>query len=212
MPNVIDMVAATEFEPVEGVTADALDVTEVNSLLRKGVIKALEYKKEAKRAAESKLAKEAATRAAESKLAKKAATRGLLFPDLAKHLERLTQLKHGAGPTSPVTVQLPPRLPPRLPPQLLTSAANVKKLIGKAPPAQALIIAYETGALLSSEKQREKAWQQSQDMAMERGYRWREAPLESSINAVKNGLQGALDPVGTIYGAGRGLKELIFDE
>ena len=55
MPNVIDMVAATEFEPVEGVTADALDVTEVNSLLRKGVIKALEYKKEAKRAAESKL-------------------------------------------------------------------------------------------------------------------------------------------------------------
>jgi hypothetical protein len=33
---------------------------------------------------------------------------------------------------------------------------------------------------------------------------------QTYTNIAKNGLQGLLDPVGTIYGAGRGLKELMF--
>ena len=69
-------------------------------------------------------------------------------------------------------------------------------------------MAYETAPLINSEKQREKAYQQYKEMG-ERDYPADDI-AQTYTNVVKNGLQGFLDPVGTIYGAGRGLKELMF--
>jgi Tfp pilus assembly protein PilE len=89
-----------------------------------------------------------------------------------------------------------------------SKAGLLKKFTKGAPPAAAAIMAYETAALINSEEQREKAYQQYKEMG-ERDYSADDLP-QTYANFAKNGLQGLLDPVGTIYGAGRGLKELMF--
>ena len=185
MQPIIDKVAATEFEPVEGVTADALDVVETKSLARQVLLKAYSA---------NKAAKELANEAAE-KLAKEAAA-GRLFPKLAEELAQVYPRSR-----TPPTVSSPPQITP---------ASRISKLVKRVPPAQALIMAYEAAALMSSKEQREKAWEQTQAMG-ERGYSSDDVG-QSLQNAAKNGLQGFLDPIGTIYGAGRGLKELFADD
>ena len=186
MQPIIDKVAATEFEPVEGVTADALDVAEANALVRQGFLKAYN----ARKASKLKLANEAA-----EKLAKEAAA-GRLFPKLAEELAQVYPRSR-----TPPTVSSPPQITP---------ASRISKLVKRVPPVQALTMSYEAAALMSSKEQREKAWEQTQAMG-ERGYSSDDVG-QSLQNALKNGAQGYLDPVGTIYGAGRGLKELFADD
>lgn len=168
MQPIIDKVAATEFEPVEGVTADALDVVETKSLARQVLLKAYSA---------NKAAKELAAEAAEK---------------LAAQVPR-------------ATVRITPTVTPTI-----TPASRFLKLLKKLPPVQALTMSYEAAALMSSKEQREKAWEQTQAMG-ERGYSSDDVG-QSLQNALKNGAQGYLDPIGTIYGAGRGLKELFADD
>ena len=186
MQPIIDKVAATEFEPVEGVTADALDVVETKSLARQVLLKAYSA---------NKAAKELAAEAAE-KLARGLSQASRLFPNLAEDI---------AAQVPRATVRITPTVTPTI-----TPASRFLKLLKKLPPVQALTMSYEAAALMSSKEQREKAWEQTQAMG-ERGYSSDDVG-QSLQNALKNGAQGYLDPVGTIYGAGRGLKELFADD
>jgi hypothetical protein len=154
---VADVVAKTEYEPVEGVTADALDSVQAAERAALLLKKALDAKKAAE------------------------AAKAFTGPTIALRADQI--------PT-----------PPR--------ASLLKKFTKGAPPAAAAIMAYETAALINSEKQREKAYQQYKEMG-ERDYPADDI-AQAYTNFAKNGLQGFLDPVGTIYGAGRGLKELMF--
>jgi len=110
------------------------------------------------------------------------------------------------GPTIPLKDVARVALPNQIPTS--SRASLLKKFTKGAPPAAAAIMAYETAALINSEKQREKAYQQYKEMG-ERDYPADDI-AQTYTNIAKNGLQGLLDPVGTIYGAGRGLKELMF--
>ena len=161
---VADVVAKTDREPVEGVSADALDA--VQTAERAYIIK---------KALDARKAAEAA--------------------------------KAFTGPTIPLKDVARVALKPN---QIPTSsrASFLKKFAKGAPPAAAAIMAYETAALINSQKQREKAYQQYKEMG-ERDYPADDI-AQTYTNIAKNGLQGLLDPVGTIYGAGRGLKELMF--
>lgn len=125
-----------------------------------------------------------------------------------------------------VTMAMPwkPRVPPTdvVPSAAasnLAKATKVAKFIGKvsskAPPIQAFINAYEGMSLATDPEARKKADEQSKIMAA------RDRLHYADIS--KNAAQGFLDPMGTIYTAGKGvmsesfrvglkeqLKEMIF--
>ena len=75
---------------------------------------------------------------------------------------------------------------------------------------------YETAAILTSEKARRDAINQAEDMA-ERSAAGEDAPwhgygggaAEIAKNMAKNGLQGFLDPAGTIFAALRHGKRTV---
>ena len=74
----------------------------------------------------------------------------------------------------------------------------LKKGISQAPPLKAVVNAYEGLALLSSEKQRDKAYNQAEEIG---AYDFDD--ISGSLAKGARGMaQGYLDPMGTIYGAG----------
>lgn len=158
-----DYVAETEFE-VAGVNADALDVAEIKSLIKKGLIKAYNAKKK-KKAVEA---------------------------------------------VGSVTMAMPwkPRvLPPAVVPNAATSnVTKAAKLIGKGasklPPVQAFINAYEAASLATNPEARKKADEQSKIMAAR--------DRLHLVDISKNAAQGFLDPMGTIYTAGKGVMSESF--
>ena len=186
---VIDLVAKTDHMPygvVEGVSADILDTAQTGSRANH-VKKALQER--------SKL----------GKLLQKTVT-------------------NGPAPTIPLmqappaTVSLKPNQIPKG--QILKNAAKTfKAAVKNNPIVSPAIMAYETAAILTSEKARRDALNQAKGMA-ERSAAGEDAPwhgygggaAEIAKNMAKNGLQGFLDPAGTIFAAGAGIKGLLFDE
>jgi hypothetical protein len=74
----------------------------------------------------------------------------------------------------------------------------LKKGISQAPPLKAVVNAYEGLALLRSEKQRDKAYNQAEEIG---AYDFDD--ISGSLAKGARGMaQGYLDPMGTIYGAG----------
>ena len=173
---VSDVVAKTEYEIADGVSADALDNTEISNWLRTALLKAndvVKTKKEANAAAQA---------------VKTTAASGRLFPTLADDLAN----------------QYPLRRTPAATP-VIQSASKASKLLGGAAkvagPAQLLIMAYEAGNLATNPEARAKADEQYKEMGERDG-------LNTDI--LKNAGQGFLDPMGTIYTAGKGLMSESF--
>ena len=183
---VIDLVAKTDHMPygvIEGVSADALDLAQTASRANR-VKKALEER--------SKL----------GKLLQKTVTDG---PAPTIPLRQ----------APPATVSLKPNQIPKG--QILKNAAKTfKAAVKKNPIVSPLVMGYETAAILTSEKARRDAINQAEDMA-ERSAAGEDAPwhgygggaAEIAKNMAKNGLQGFLDPAGTIFAALRHGKRTV---
>lgn len=140
---VSDVVAKTEYEIADGVSADALDNTEISNWLRTAILKAndsIKKKKEATAAAQA---------------VKTTAASGRLFPTLADDLANQYPLRR--TPTTTPVIQ---------------SASKASKLLGGvakvAGPSQLLIMAYEAGNLATNPEARAKADEQYKEMG-ERG-------------------------------------------
>jgi hypothetical protein len=119
---------------------------------------------------------------------KTTAASGRLFPTLADDLANQYPLR---------------RTPPATP--AIQSASQASKWLGGlkkvAGPSQLLIMAYEAGNLATNPEARAKADEQYKEMGERDG-------LNTDI--LKNAGQGFLDPMGTIYTAGKGLMSESF--
>ena len=202
---VIDLVAKTDHMPygvIEGVSADALDLAQTASRANR-VKKALEER--------SKL----------GKLLQKTVTDGPA-PTIPLRQARPTTVTIGrlardemGRLREPTTVSLKPNQIPKG--QILKNAAKTfKAAVKKNPIVSPLVMGYETAAILTSEKARRDAINQAEDMA-ERSAAGEDAPwhgygggaAEIAKNMAKNGLQGFLDPVGTIFATLRHGKRTV---
>lgn len=130
--------------------------------------------------------KKEATAAAQA--VKTTASSGRLFPTLADDLANQYPLRR--TPTATPAIQ-----PASKASKLL---GGVKKVSG---PAQLLIMAYEAGNLATNPEAREKADEQYKEMGERDGL---------NTDVLKNAGQGFLDPMGTIYTAGKGLMSESF--
>lgn len=190
---VIDLVAKSDHNPygvVEGVNADALDVAQTASRANLLIKKALQNKKV-------------------KELLKKAGTDGPAptIPLRQQPTVRVT-VKRDPATQARSTASLSTNQIPKG--QTLKNASKalkaLKAVAKRNPIVSPAVMAYETAAIITSEKARMKAINQAEDM-LKRSEAGGSAS-ERAKNMAKNGLQGFLDPVGTIYAAGDGLADL----
>jgi hypothetical protein len=145
--------------------------------------------KAAAKAYNAKKKKKAAEATAQA--VKTTAASGRLFPTLADDLANQYPLR---------------RTPAIQSASRASNLANAAKFMGKvgskAPPVQAFINAYEAMSLATDPEARKKADEQSKIMAA------RDRLHYADIS--KNAAQGFLDPMGTIYTAGKGIMSESF--
>jgi hypothetical protein len=141
-----------------------------------------------------------------------AEARSLIMKSAAKAYNAKKK-KKAAEAAARITMAMPwkPRVPPTavVPSAVvsnLAKATTAAKFIGgvasKAPPVQAFINAYEAMSLATDPEARKKADEQSKIMAA------RDRLHYADIS--KNAAQGFLDPMGTIYTAGKGIMSESF--
>lgn len=141
-----------------------------------------------------------------------AEARSLIMKAMAKAYNA-KQNKKAVETAARVTMAMPwkPRVPPTTvvpsaAASTLAKATKAAKLIGKvsskAPPVQAFINAYEAMSLATDPEARKKADEQSKIMAARDRLHY--------VDMSKNAAQGFLDPMGTIYTAGKGVMSESF--
>lgn len=126
-----------------------------------------------------------------------------------------------SGPAPTIPLRLPVGVTPK-PNQIpkgrtLKNASKAfKAALKRNPIVSPAVLAYETAAIITSEKARMDATNQAEDMA-KRSAAGEDTPWhgyggstsEIAKNMAKNGFQGYLDPAGTIYAAGDGLTDYL---